>query len=50
MEQFDSLNVSQFELDLGSGQLKYKLKGEDKVYIVMNKPKGYVTSACLGNR
>ena len=32
MEQFDSLNVSQFELDLGSGQLKYKLKGEDKVY------------------
>lgn len=32
MEQFDSLNVSQFELDLGSGQLKYKLRGEDKVY------------------
>lgn len=32
MEQFDSLNVSQFELDLGSGQLKYKIKGEDKVY------------------
>lgn len=32
MEQFDSLNMSQFELDLGSGQLKYKLKGEDKVY------------------
>lgn len=32
MEQFDSLNVSQFELDLGSGQLKYKLKGKDKVY------------------
>lgn len=32
MEQFDSLNVSQFELDLGSGQLKYKLKGEEKVY------------------
>ena len=32
MEQFDSLNVSQFELDLGSGQLKYKLQGEDKVY------------------
>lgn len=32
MEQFDSLNVSQFELDLGSGQLKYKLKGDDKVY------------------
>lgn len=32
MEHFDSLNVSQFELDLGSGQLKYKLKGEDKVY------------------
>lgn len=32
MEQLDSLNVSQFELDLGSGQLKYKLKGEDKVY------------------
>lgn len=32
MEQFDSLNVSQFELDLGSGQLKYKLKGGDKVY------------------
>lgn len=32
MEQFDSLNVSQFELDLGSGQLKYKLKDEDKVY------------------
>lgn len=32
MEQFDNLNVSQFELDLGSGQLKYKLKGEDKVY------------------
>ena len=34
MEQFDSLNVSQFELDLGSGQLKYKLKGEDR-YIVI---------------
>lgn len=32
MEQFDSLNVSQFELDLGSGQLKYKLKGDDRVY------------------
>ena len=32
MEQFVCLNVSQFELDLGSGQLKYKLKGEDKVY------------------
>ena len=30
MEQFDSLNVSEFSLDLGSGELKYKLKGEDK--------------------
>lgn len=34
MEQFDSLNVSQFELDLGSGRLKYKLKGEVR-YIVI---------------
>ncbi len=32
MRQFDTLQVSQFELDLGSGQMKYKLKGEDKVY------------------
>lgn len=32
MRQFDTLQVSRFELDLGSGQLKYKLKDDDKVY------------------
>lgn len=30
MAEFDSLNVSYFELDLGSGELTYKLKGDDK--------------------
>ena len=30
MEQFDKLNVSEFTLDLGSGELKYRLKTEDK--------------------
>ena len=35
MEQFDSLNVSQFELDLGSGQLKYKTQGRRIRYIVI---------------
>ena len=29
MAEFDSLNVSEFELDLGSGSLTYRLKGED---------------------
>lgn len=28
MEQFDSLNVSSFELDLGTGELKYTLKDD----------------------
>ena len=41
MEQFDSLNVSEFTLDLGSGELKYRLKNESKdtpkhVYSVPN--------------
>lgn len=30
MKEFDDLNVSEFTLDLGSGELKYKLKHEDK--------------------
>ncbi len=30
MSQFDDLNVSYFELDLGSGELTYKLKDDDK--------------------
>ncbi|NLZ73973.1 MAG: hypothetical protein GX905_09225, partial [Bacteroidales bacterium] len=30
MEYFDDLKVSEYELDLGSGELTYKLKGEDK--------------------
>ena len=29
MSQFDNLQVSEFELDLGSGQLKYKLNTDD---------------------
>ena len=29
MAEFDSLNVSEFQLDLGSGALTYRLKGED---------------------
>ena len=29
MAEFDSLNVSEFQLDLGSGSLTYRLKGED---------------------
>ncbi len=29
MSQFDNLEVSEFELDLGSGQLKYKLNTDD---------------------
>ena len=41
MEHFDKLEVSEFTLDLGSGELKYKLKGESKdtnkhVYTVPN--------------
>ena len=33
LEKFDNLQVSKFELDLGSGDLKYWLKGDkDKVY------------------
>ncbi len=31
ISEFDSLNVSQFQLDLGSGALTYKLKGESTV-------------------
>ena len=30
MAKFDSLQVSKFQLDLGSGDLKYWLKGDDK--------------------
>lgn len=30
MEHFDNLEVSEFSLDLGSGELKYKLRGESK--------------------
>ena len=29
MAEFDDLNVSEFQLDLGSGALTYRLKGED---------------------
>ena len=29
MAEFDNLNVSEFQLDLGSGALTYRLKGED---------------------
>lgn len=29
MEQFDNYNVSNFKLDLGSGELQYKLRGDD---------------------
>ena len=38
MEQFDNLQVSEFELDLGSGKMKYKLKGSDEIknYTVPN--------------
>ena len=41
MKEFDQLNVSEFSLDLGNGELKYKLKGESKdtashVYSVPN--------------
>ncbi len=32
MSYFDDLRVSEFELDLGSGELQYKLDGEDKEY------------------
>ncbi len=30
MEYFDDLQVSEYEFDLGTGELTYKLKGEDK--------------------
>ena len=41
MEHFDKLEVSEFSLDLGNGELKYKLRGESKdtkshVYSVPN--------------
>ena len=38
MSHFDNLEVSQFELDLGSGKMKYKLKGSSEVknYTVPN--------------
>ena len=32
IEHFDNLEVSAYELDLGSGELTYKLDGEDKEY------------------
>ncbi len=32
MSYFDDLRVSEFDLDLGSGELTYKLDGEDKEY------------------
>ncbi|MBR1862748.1 MAG: ATP-dependent zinc metalloprotease FtsH [Ruminococcus sp.] len=32
MAEFDKLNVSYFELDLGTGELKYKLKNDDTEY------------------
>ena len=31
MRHFDNLEVSQFELDLGSGKMKYKLKGSNEL-------------------
>ena len=31
MGHFDNLGVSEFELDLGSGKMKYKLKDSDEV-------------------
>ncbi len=38
MEYFDDLKVCEYEFDLGSGELKYKLKGSDKqeTYTVPN--------------
>lgn len=38
MTHFDNLEVSEFELDLGSGKMKYKLKGSNEVknYTVPN--------------
>ena len=39
MGHFDALEVSEFQLDLGSGELKYKLKDapdEEKIYKVPN--------------
>ncbi len=33
IKQFDDLNVSAYQLDLGSGELKYQLKGDDKTYV-----------------
>ncbi len=32
MQSFDNLEVSEFELDLGSGKLIYKLRGSDETY------------------
>ena len=38
ISQFDKFNVSHYKLNLGSGELKYKLKGEEQVrtYYVPN--------------
>lgn len=30
MVEFDNYNVSEYEIDLGSGELTYKLRGDDK--------------------
>ncbi len=32
MVEFDNYNVSEYEIDLGTGKLTYKLRGEDKEY------------------
>ena len=32
MVEFDNYNVSEYEIDLGTGELNYKLRGDDKEY------------------
>ena len=38
MVEFDNYNVSEYEIDLGTGELTYKLRGDDKEhkYVVPN--------------
>ena len=49
MGQFDKLNVSEFTLDLGSGELKYRLKTEDKNSKTDNKEGATTTTKSASN-
>lgn len=50
ISEFDSLNVSEFEFDLGTGELKYKLKGEEEeLRYKVPSPDLFAREVLLGN-